>query len=683
MCNSIKKKFKLGEESCKHSHRQKDQVLLISMPFGSLLQPSIGLSLLKAGLTSHNIHSKILYFTFKFGELIGTPLYLQIANGQPAIYDLLGEWLFSGALFNFTDTDVEGYIEDVLRGRSPAHSEAHRDMLKPVSESFIQEVLDIRSKIEAFLDECLQEIIGYHPRIVAFTSVFQQQLAALSLAKRLKVQAPETFIILGGANCEGVMGAEVIRQFSFIDATISGEGDIVFPKLIQRLLEQKSVSDLQGVFTHDNIEQISLKGQYLNAPSVSDMNALPFPDYDDFFQQLEISHLPLEENHQPELLFETSRGCWWGERNHCTFCGLNGITMSYRSKSARRALDELVYLTDKYPNCSVSVVDNILDMKYFKDFVPELTSRQLDLELFYEVKANLKKEQVRLLRDAGIRAIQPGIESLSTHVLDLMRKGVKGLQNIQLLKWCKELGVNPSWNMLWGFPGEPPEEYERMADLIPLLTHLQPPLSAATIRLDRFSPHFDRPEQFGFVKVNPYPSYHYIYPLNPETIANLAYYFTFEYRKPQDVASYTKPVAEQIAAWQEAYETSTLFSVDLDTHLLICDLRPIAHKPLEILTDLQKNLYIACDRIQTARQLQQLIEEHYGKELLVQEIEDLLQPLIKSGLLIKEDSSYLSLAIPLGDYSPKNSELEQFQKIVRAIGNLSGERVAIPRQSLC
>ena len=48
----------------------------------------------------------------------------------------------------------------------------------------------------------------------------------------------------------------------------------------------------------------------------------------------------------PTLLFETSRGCWWGAKSHCTFCGLNGETMAFRSKSPRRALDELEQLGD-------------------------------------------------------------------------------------------------------------------------------------------------------------------------------------------------------------------------------------------------------------------------------------------------------------------------------------------------
>jgi magnesium-protoporphyrin IX monomethyl ester (oxidative) cyclase len=60
------------------------------------------------------------------------------------------------------------------------------------------------------------------------------------------------------------------------------------------------------------------------------------------------------------LLLETSRGCWWGAKQHCTFCGLNGGAMAFRSKSAERVVEEIRYLRDRYGVESLSVVDNIL-----------------------------------------------------------------------------------------------------------------------------------------------------------------------------------------------------------------------------------------------------------------------------------------------------------------------------------
>jgi radical SAM superfamily enzyme YgiQ (UPF0313 family) len=41
---------------------------------------------------------------------------------------------------------------------------------------------------------------------------------------------------------------------------------------------------------------------------------------------------------------ETARGCWWGAKHHCTFCGLNQNDMAFRAKSPQCAMDELVHL---------------------------------------------------------------------------------------------------------------------------------------------------------------------------------------------------------------------------------------------------------------------------------------------------------------------------------------------------
>ncbi len=630
---------------------QQADVVLVSMPFGLLFNPSLALGLLKGSLKPLHVSTKVLYFTLRFAEQVGTSFYQRIANGEPNNVDLVGEWIFSEALFEGQELDKAGYIEDVLHRRSSAYDDFFRE--SKIADEFIHEILLARSKVARFLDDCVEEVMRYHPKIVGFTSVFQQQVASLALARRLKARAPEIFVVLGGANCEGAMGREVARQFPFVDAVVSGEGDLVFPELVQRVLEGRSCSTLRGVFTQRNASLATANSHIVNAQSVHDMDALPFPDFDDFFEQFEMT--TLDNPQRLGLTFETSRGCWWGEKNHCTFCGLNGSTMAFRSKSAQRALDELLYLTRNHPGCYISVVDNIMDMKYFKDFVPMLSSYELGLELFYEVKANLRKEQIHLLHDAGIREIQPGIESLSNRVLEMMRKGIKGLQNIQLLKWCKELGVTPLWNVLWGFPGEPPEEYVQMRELIPLLTHLTPPKGMTSIRLDRFSPNFDAAEQYGFTDITPYPAYSYIYPFPMESVANLAYFFTYHYREPQDSLSYVQPLVEEIYNWRSTHQKSKLIFIDEGSHLLIWDLRPIAKELLIILDGIERILYLACDGIRTTRQLQQLIEEHCIEEESSQKVETILQPLVEQGLMLRDGNSYLSLALPQPTKSASNS----------------------------
>jgi ribosomal peptide maturation radical SAM protein 1 len=314
-------------------------------------------------------------------------------------------------------------------------------------------------------------------------------------------------------------------------------------------------------------------------------------------------------------------------------------------------------------------------MKYFKDFLPKLAELDPKLDMFYEVKANMKKEQVRILYDAGVRTIQPGIESFSNSILQLMGKGVSGLQNIQLLKWCKELGLKVSWNILWGFPGEDPQEFHQMAELLPYLTHLPAPQAACRIRLDRFSPNYEMAKQFGITKVKPHPAYFHIYPFAPEIVANLAYYFDYNYCEQRDVMSYTNDLWHEVKKWCNAEGQSDLFYMDNGSHLLIWDLRPAALHPLTVLNGMQRTLYEKCQMPQTLNDLKRFTE--------VEDIQALLDPIIKRRLMIQDLKSYLSLAIPLGVYQPKGAALQKFCEMLQQLQQTNDLQFTIPPDAFC
>ena len=637
-------------------------ITLVCMPFGQVFSPSIGLSLLKAGLAARGISSRIRYYSIPFAELIGQHLYYGLsAESKPSIEHLAGEWIFSRALFGPSARDDE-YVEAILR-RQPSNASA-----KPASSALIRRILQAREQVDDFMETCLADVLRARPVLVGFTSMFQQHVASLALARLIKRSRPETFIVMGGANCEDVMGAETVRQFPFVDAAVSGEGDLVFPELVRRVLDGRPVSGIPGVLTRAAAAPVD--AQTRRSSMVADMDALPHPDYADYFEQFEVSRFGAKW--QPTIYLETSRGCWWGERSHCTFCGLNGGTMAFRSKSARRAIQELEALSQHHPGCAVAATDNILDMEYFKEFVPALAARSSRPALFYEVKANLKKEHVRMLRDAGIRNIQPGIESLSDPVLMLMRKGVTAIQNVQLLKWCKELGVTPSWNLIWGFPGEPAEEYERMTNLVPLISHLPPPVGHGMIRVDRFSPNFEDAARLGLTDVRPVPSYRYVYPLADEAIHNLAYFFRFEYREPRDVASYVRPLHYGVRAWQRKWEESDLFCVDTNDSLLIWDLRPERRTLLTVLESEDRVLYRACDSASDVRTVVESLAKSGQGLVSPDTVQGRLDSFVDLGLVIRDGSRYLALAIPLDEYCPSPVIIERFFELVRSMGKRSG-----------
>ena len=616
-------------------------VLLINMPFGSLNSPSIGLGLLKAGLNRTGISCEALSLNVRFAEMMGPEGYTLIENRTYPEH-LVGEWVFSESLFNDqANRDLEDYARVVLSAHEvnlPDEPIYEKKML----DEIIVAIEQARAKVDDFLRECVDQVVAHHPKVVGFTSMFEQHIASISLAKLIKLKLPECFIIFGGPNCEGIMGIETQRQFGFIDVVVSGEADLIFPELVQSIMASNTIPMIQGVSTRLRARLPISNQPIQNTPLIHDLDSLPIPDYDYHYAALSESSLRLSK--KPVVLFETSRGCWWGEKQHCTFCGLNGSSMTFRSKSGERALDELMYLSDRYPDCTINAVDNILDMKYFKTFVKFLADRKTDFGLFYEVKANLKKEQVKLLWAGGIKTIQPGIESFSDNVLSIMRKGVSALQNIQLLKWCTELGLKVIYNIIWGFPGESSDDYETISELIPLLTHLTPPIGSGNIRIDRFSPNFNNHRELGFGNISPYPAYHYVYPFEPHVVFNLAYFFSAERQDSTVRAEDAKRLLQQIKHWTKAHANSDLFFIDKGAQLLIWDLRPIAKETLVVLEDDERLAYLACDEAMTPHQVHNLWAKSLVASVNVDRLREILDSLVNQSLMIRQGDQYLSLA---------------------------------------
>jgi ribosomal peptide maturation radical SAM protein 1 len=384
-------------------------------------------------------------------------------------------------------------------------------------------------------------------------------------------------------------------------------------------------------------------------PAPVDLDSLPHPDFSDYFDRL--FEGPLKTGFIPRLPFEASRGCWWGEKSRCTFCGQASEAMSYRSKSASRALDELQALTERYPGCPVVVTDEIVPPAYLDEFLPLLPERVPELEIVYfEVRPDLSRHHLEQVALAGVRRVEAGVETLSTPLLKLMRKGTTLLQNVQFLKWARELGLRVVWNLLWGLPGEDPGEYERMAALVPLLTHLEPPNSVGAFRLDRFSPFFERPAEHGLGRVRPYPAAGYVYGLTEERLSRLVPSLAFDYESDQAVELYTTPLAEQVEAWKEAWPHSVLAFADHGDNLVLYERRPgFDAEELTVLDGVHRALYLACDAARTVASLARQLGEELGTPLRDGDLEKALAELVESGVMLNEGSRYLSLALRMPD----------------------------------
>src|SRR5205085_2106334 len=90
-----------------------NDVVLVSMPFGPLFSPSLGLSLLQPQVQARGLGCRIEYFTLPFADqVVGEHLYSRIASESRAMSRaFVGEWIFSAALFDWPPECVQRYLD--------------------------------------------------------------------------------------------------------------------------------------------------------------------------------------------------------------------------------------------------------------------------------------------------------------------------------------------------------------------------------------------------------------------------------------------------------------------------------------------------------------------------------------------------------------------------------------------
>ncbi|GAB1689817.1 RiPP maturation radical SAM C-methyltransferase [Krasilnikovia sp. M28-CT-15] len=605
-------------------------VVLVSMPFMDIDWPSIQLGLLGAILQRHGFPVRTLHANLDFAAQIGAAYYRRLGERKAR---LVAEWLFSVEAFGPDAPDTEGHrlLDDFADELAYLGDGGGAD--------WRQRLLRARDvDVPAYLDRLAADPIWDGVRVVGFTSTFQQNTASFALARRLKQRNPQVITVFGGANFDGVMGPEWISAVPSADLAVVGEADSALPRLLDRLVAGLPPAGEPGVVSRTAEGIVATPP----APPLRQLDDLPAPDYTEYFDRARRFHLlPQLGPSAVRIPFESSRGCWWGEKHHCTFCGLNGTTMAFRAKSPQRMADELVTQARRYRSFRFFGVDNIVDMGYLKDLFPVLADEGVNYEIFYEVKANLTREQVRALAHGGVNQIQPGIESLSSRVLRLMRKGTRAAQNINLLRWARYYGVEVGWNLLWGFPGETEQDYADQAAMLPHLVHLQPPTAACRVWIERFSPLFsESPTK------TPEASYRYVYPASVD-LRKAAYFFEYDLPGALPHSAY-EPLLKEFSAWTELWSTERRPALTFWSSpglVQIYDARREGAEGTYTFEGPLADLYTAC----SARPITAAaVHERLGGSLTVPQIQEAFAQFASRGLLVLDETLALALALPAG-----------------------------------
>jgi ribosomal peptide maturation radical SAM protein 1 len=513
-------------------------VALVSMPTLSARFPSFQLGLLKPTLERAGIPVQPFSLFMYFGTKLGWRINETLADVYPC---MVGEWIWTRAAFGDFANDNE-YFEIYEPGL--------RAICKQAGCS-IEDLRAIREKVAPeFIEFCVSSIDWSRFGLIGFSVVFQQTLASIALARALKRHHPNIPIILGGATFEDDIAEEIMKGCPEVDFVHCGDAEETFPKLIRRLYAGESMRGLPGVMWRDN-GNIAFAGR---APNFSDMNRTPIPDFDEYFYARREGGYGTYDNTQEVLLpIETARGCWWGVKNHCTFCGLNRAGMEFRSKDAENVLHQLEALSNRYGILEFNAIDNIMAPEYVDKLFGRLVEAKADFRIHYEIRPSLTRSQLKQLNIGGLFSVQPGVESLSTHLLKLMRKHTTGMRNLEFIKWCTYYGINNLYNILVRFPGETVEDYQLQCEVIPKIPHWQPPWAITKARADRGSPMYVDPESQSISRLIPSPCYDYLFPKEIFDLQRVSYYFEHDMDNTLDDRQYDQ-IFDLVTTWQERWQ---------------------------------------------------------------------------------------------------------------------------------
>jgi ribosomal peptide maturation radical SAM protein 1 len=591
--------------------------------------PSIQLATLSACLSAADIANDVHELYVDYGALVGLNLYNHVGN----LLGFVPEWIFSR---HYYGPEEGNWLTEML---------AENPLLEALPTPMGDQVLAAFDPLtEAFLDDVIASTDWSSYDIVGCSLTISQLGASMAFARRLKLAHPSVRVVFGGSQCAGPMGRAILRICPYVDAVVHVEGELVLPTIVRRWREGMTPAGLPGVSvrTERGIETGPEAGLIRTEGA-----KLPL-DYDEYFRRL--ARLGLDGKMNPWLPFESSRGCWYGQKVQCTFCGLHEI-MKFRAWDGDSVLHELERLYARYGVGRFYSMDLIMPREYLQSLLPEIVRRgHDDWMFFYEIKANVRRSELQLMAEAGVRWVQPGIESLDGDLLRLMRKGVSPAQNVALLKWSAELGIFCGWNLLFGLPGETEESYQRMARLIPKLWHLQPPSGGGPFQLHRFSPYFEHPDQHGLRWLGADRMFALAFPVPKEDLDELVYLHEFELTDGA-VKVDARGVEAAVRDWQRAHSrgASLIFTEHPDGTGEIVDHRNVDDEPLTYSLDATATqLYRRLDAMIGERRLADRLAEEDPALLAAlggrNGLADRLASWADAGLVVSLDGRLVALA---------------------------------------
>lgn len=442
------------------------RLCLVSLPWDYYQSPSVAVGCLASYARKHGIRTDALHLHLEAAALFDLRAYDVLAYKYPVIGEALAamhlmpserESLLAFARGTFEDADL-------------------------CSERLFQV---LRTLYERY-DWSRYQVVG-------FTIHFAQLFSSILFARWLKEDHPEIRVVLGGGCMADGMAQSVLERFPWIDWCHRGDGEEAIVALSRGVESGREgfEREVPGL-AHRVGGTVCLNPR----TQIEQLVGLPDPDYDHYFE-LRSSHPALKDITIPSYLpVEVSRGCL----HKCTFCNFNA-GVNYRPRPHKEIAASMRRMSRRYRVNAFCLMALMIPVHETEAFFKTISPRKSGYRIFCEGRANLSRRQLEVMREAGVTELQAGIEALNTSILRKMKKGTRLIDNLQVMKFCEDLGLKMNSFLMIGFPTETQEEVNESIDAIDYACGFAPLSQIAPFTLREGSPVDRDPEAFGLTDI--------------------------------------------------------------------------------------------------------------------------------------------------------------------------------------
>lgn len=295
-----------------------------------------------------------------------------------------------------------------------------------------------------FLTEeiAIHRVRSLHPRILGIYSMVTMNHYAINIAQALHQEAE---LIVAGGPLPSLAPDTFMDVF---DVVVVGEGENTFLELVTCQLTGKSWNEIPGIIFKSSTGTIC-KTEPRN--KISNLDILPFPARDLFPNDEYKLYWNTYHGFTATSMIST-RGCPY----HCDFCSNPVFGVSYRERTAKNVIDEMISIKELgYDRIFFQDDCFTLNSKRTREICNFLIDQKLDIEWMCLSRADhLGTELSKIMAKAGCRRVFFGIESGNERMLKVINKKIDLSEARHAVNAAKAAGMETGAFFILGYPNE-------------------------------------------------------------------------------------------------------------------------------------------------------------------------------------------------------------------------------------